>query len=132
MGRLIIPCLIAALLSGTAASQTKDRESTLLERIKLADATSERLSKEALALGHWGALGTMWNEVDAPEHRCTVLGILLGKDAYTGRIKPLISEPLERKGLEAADVAESLQVRALSYLNRPGNPGGHLVLVTQR
>ncbi len=106
--------LLVASLCGEALAQVNAPETRLRQKILEAQASAEKFQQEGRALGA-RFIGTLYNEVDLMEHRCTALGILLGKESYIGDIKPMVSDLPKPDGPEDAAFGETLLVYSHSY-----------------
>lgn len=113
---IVLAAIATVAVQGASAQQTAPRataEAALTTEVREADqlmhefhASADRIDKEV-----W--IGTMYNEIDVPEHTCYSLGMLLGYETVVRHLR------FDRKWSAARtpDEAHTLRVKAQSLAN---------------
>lgn len=98
-----------------AVSKVHDKPDALLSReAKAATTLAQRLRTAANRIDDEYHVGTMYNELNIPQHSCYVLGRLLGQDAFVKHLKIAYNPNFK---LRTAENAHSLRVMAISLDN---------------
>src|SRR5690606_1248193 len=93
--------ILLLLPDGLVAQVSWDRE---IERVK---ALQEEMTRKADRLGADLYLGTMYNELDIPQHECSILGRRVGRAEVVAHLEQTLPERCE-SGFEFRLAARSL------------------------
>ena len=125
-GLVVLPLILCILIFGTAcgsdaAISENDQPAsieTLEELSEHLDSLAASNQREANKIDDLWYLGTLLNELDVKEHRCYILGNILGISNSVSHLTPQYTTHLARdRGDDPGDWAYSLRVDALSMNN---------------
>lgn len=94
--------------------KTATAEALLRRKIKASNNLARKMRSVANSINNELHVGTIYNEIDIPEHSCFVLGTLLGQQKHVQRLK-VTYKPNFR--LRTRENAHSLRVMAISSDN---------------